>query len=170
MRAVAAVSCAIVALLAGCSESPARDGAPRTSLTPFDPKPLESAAPSTTPSPENAVQAWQDAHIDVFNELTGSMTGLAQAMSTQNLGSVQEACAALGEDVDPLTRALPSPAADLTTALQTVADDVATAVELCGGFSVTAASAADAEKFTRLMVDAQRQFDAARRMMDAASG
>lgn len=170
MRAAAAVLCLIVTLLAGCSESPSRDSAPRTSLTPFDPKPLESAAPSTTPSPRDAVQLWQADHVEVFDGLAASMTGLAQAMTTQNLGAVQEACATLGEDIAPLTGALPSPSADLTTALQKVADDVTTAVGLCSGFSATAAGAADAEKFTGLMVDAQRQFDAARRMMNSAGG
>lgn len=113
---------------------------------------------------------WQADHFDVFNELTSSMTSLAQAMTTQNLGTVQNACAALGEDVDPLKKALPSPTPDLTATLQTVADDVSTAVQLCSGFSTSTASAADAERFTGLLVDAQRQFDSARRMMNEASG
>lgn len=174
MRSTPAILIALSIAVAGCSDEPDEATKPPvpppiTSIRSATASPLTptETAGGVTPQPQQAVAAWRAAHSDVFSDLTASMGGIVDAIESQDLGTLQEACAVLDRDADPLRAALPSPDPGVTGALQAMADDVESAVRLCGDFTLAGASTADVERFTSLMADAQKQFDTANRLMDA---
>ena len=141
MRSTPAVLIALSIAVAGCSDSPDEATKPPVpppitsirSATASPLTPTESTGTVAPQPPQQAVTAWRAAHSEVFSDLTDAMAGLVDAIESENLGTLQEACAALDRDADPLSAALPSPDPGVTGALRAMADDRGSAGGIWGG-------------------------------------